>query len=74
MLKTTDKLSKGLGVLKYCSLGWVDKSLQSYVGAAKVSMGALRSWEAVKVLEGELGTYELGQRQLSTHSIAVGKK
>lgn len=39
LLKTTDKLSKGLGVLKYCSLGWVGKSLQSYVGAAKVSMG-----------------------------------
>lgn len=74
LLKTTDKLSKGLGVLKYCSLGWVGKSLQSYVGAAKVSTGALSCWEVVKVLEGGLGTYELGQRQLVTHPIAVGKK
>lgn len=29
LLKTTDKLRKGLGVLKYCLLGWVGKSLQS---------------------------------------------
>lgn len=42
MLKTTDKLSKGLGGLKCCSLGLVGKSLQSRVGFAHGAHGGFK--------------------------------